>query len=89
LCPSATDVEDPLLAESRETLKKARIPNATVLQLMKTAELRRPLWIVTLAMLCQQFSGMLPHITARFVRDLKWCTTGINAGDLELTRKLR
>ncbi|KII88903.1 hypothetical protein PLICRDRAFT_40541 [Plicaturopsis crispa FD-325 SS-3] len=53
--PLAHDVEDPLLEERRDEPRAAAV---TVPQALKAPELRRPLLIVSLAMMAQQISGV-------------------------------
>jgi MFS transporter, SP family, solute carrier family 2 (facilitated glucose transporter), member 3 len=54
---SSVDVEDPLLRGFEDEQVETHTATVTIPQLLKAPELRRPLFIVSLAMTAQQVSG--------------------------------
>lgn len=52
------DVEAPLLREAEDRDRDQREPTASTITILTNAELRRPLMIVCLSMMIQQFSGI-------------------------------
>lgn len=52
------DAEDPLLADERPRAAEDRQETVSISQLFRSSELRRPVFIVSFAMICQQLSGL-------------------------------
>jgi len=56
--PDNRDSEDPLLENERPRSADDRQETVSISQLIRSSELRRPLFIVSFAMICQQLSGI-------------------------------